>query len=863
MTKASEPLYKTGIFALFSLLGLVYTWPLASYFFEGIPYAYYPDPARKILYMLHGDHLQAYYHIGLLKLAVTGAIEWFSNPFEFATIFTPFRETTYFLPISIFYLPFSFISEPMAYNILVILSFGLCGLSMYLWVYQLTGSRLPALAGGFVFNFVPVRFVELLGGHPAGHAIFLVPLTLFFFDRAVSRRSAAYSAYGGLSAFALSVQYGYFAYYLLMFLIVYIPWRLIPSVWSSLNSGSEGKNQIRRLAVAGIPFALGLLAVVWNMLKFKSSVVGKSSFAGGRTMAEIKLYSPTLSALWDWQLGWSMYIGFALIAALAGLAFGLLSTQSKIKKRDALFFGVVFIVTYTLAFGATLDDTIPLYSVFYNYFPYFSFSRTPAKIMVLVVTVLSPLVGYSIVWAMTKPKAMVIAAILLAVVAVDYHPKANIGISLLDENNEIYRRVAKEADGKYVLDLPIWPGESSWSSIYIYYTLQSRVPSINGYSPVVSRAYIDNVFKKLWPLDSGDLTEKHMKILRDLNVGLIVFHEEAYPGKISAYPSSFALNQLLTSPYLTLIEKNEPLWLFKLNDKPGAAAKTKTTSPVGNFYQVDHLGAVNGERVKDPEASNGLAMAGFPKKEAKGELILNQGPYRTFPSGAYRAVFRIKSSDNDSAAPVAKIDVASDEGRIVIAEKVINASDFETSDRYQDFTLEFTLTPDKPWILEFRTYLMGRAPVFVDNVYIIRADQADPLLDFEAERMFYTGRIIEDREARGGKAIMSSPLRDPNDAMMIGPFRSYEAGDYTARLRLKSSPAGKDDLLAKIAVISRNENKTIAEREIYIGDLPAPDKYGEVALRFSLKRKDVIEFKVIYNGKSRFYADSVSIDPAP
>ncbi|VAX16306.1 hypothetical protein MNBD_NITROSPINAE03-671 [hydrothermal vent metagenome] len=423
--------------------------------------------------------------------------------------------------------------------------------------------------------------------------------------------------------------------------------------------------------------------------------------------------------------------------------------------------------------------------------------------------------------------------------------------------------MAEEADGKYLLDLPIWPGESSWSSIYIYYTLQSRVPSINGYSPVVSRAYIDNVFKKLWPLDSGDLTEKHVKILRDLNVGLVVFHEEAYPGKISAYPSSFALNQLLQSPYLTLVEKKEPLWLFKLNDKPGAMRKTKITSPVGNYFQIEFLGAVNGERVEDPEASNGWALAGFPGKETKGELILNQGPYRTFPSGSYRATFRIKSQDIDSGSPVAKIDVASDEGRIVIAEKVINASDFKTPDYYQDFSLEFTLTPDKPWILEFRTYLMGQSPVFVDSVYVIRADQADPLLNFEAERMFYTGRVIEDREARGGKAIMSAPLRDPNDAMMIGPFRSYEAGDYTARLRLKSSPAGKDDLLATIAVISMNENKIIAERKIYIDDLPEPDKYGEASLRFSLKRKDVVEFKVIFNGKSRFYADSVSIDPAP
>ncbi len=58
-----------------------------------------------------------------------------------------------------------------------------------------------------------------------------------------------------------------------------------------------------------------------------------------------------------------------------------------------------------------------------------------------------------------------------------------------------------------------------------------------------------------------------------------------------------------------------------------------------------------------------------------------------------------------------------------------------------------------------------------------------------------------------------------------------------------------------------NKNKKIAEREVYIHDLPRPGVYGEVPLSFSLPTKDVIEFRVIFNGKSKFFVDNVSIKP--
>ncbi|MBF0634756.1 MAG: hypothetical protein HQK85_08870, partial [Nitrospinae bacterium] len=72
-----------SVFLLFLALGLVYSWPLATHLRDGIPYGYDADPLYATAPMYEGDHLQNYYHFGLLKHAATGHIPWFSNPLEF------------------------------------------------------------------------------------------------------------------------------------------------------------------------------------------------------------------------------------------------------------------------------------------------------------------------------------------------------------------------------------------------------------------------------------------------------------------------------------------------------------------------------------------------------------------------------------------------------------------------------------------------------------------------------------------------------------------------------------------------------------------------------------------------------------
>lgn len=848
------------IFLFFAFLGVIYSWPLALHLFDAIPYSYDQNPTYKTAFMFQGDHLQALYHFMLLKDAALGYIDWFTNPYEFATVSQPPIMSTYFLPLSIICLPFLFISETLAYNIFIILAMGAGGLAMYLWAKELTGSSMAGFFAGIVFNVAPLRLVELFGGHPAGHAIFLFPLSLYFFDRAVKEKSLLCSGLGGASALVLALQYNYFSYYLLMFLLVYIPWRLIPPIRASFKEG-RGADEIKRLALVGVPFAVGIFATLGWMLYFKKKVVSTATFEGGRTMGEVALYSPKLSAIWSPGLDWSVYLGIPLCIALVWvLASPFLSNVRY--KRDTLFFGIVFAVTYILAFGVTLNGAIPLYSLFYEYFPYFNMSRSPVKIMVITISTLSILVAFFVAWSETiikwKTGMRLLVVGLLLLTVVDYHPRRDIGLSVLDRNNKIYELMASEADGKKSLNIPLWPGESSWSSIYQYYAVKNRVAMINGYSPIVSKSYIDQVFWPLFTVNSGDLDESQVKLLKKMGVGYIIFHEEAYPPKVSAFPQSMALKRLHMSPFLELAGEEAPLTLFRLTDNSPKELKTsEVTSPMGLLFQSESLVRINGKPEEDADAGNGVALV---YESAGGEKIINAGPYMTFPTGTYRVTFRVKVSDNSSSEPLVRLDVAGDQGRVVLAEKIIRGSDFTASDEYQDFSLEYTLYEGIAWQVEFRPYLLGRGKIYIDSVYVIFADRADPAWQYEAEQMYYTGKIEKDDDANGGLAVVSTPGRDPADVMMRGPNRVYEAGEYTARFRLKTQKINGTGIVAKISAYSVNTGKLLHSRDVMANDFKESWKYQSFTLPFSLRKKDVVEFRVYFSGTAKVATDSVTVE---
>ncbi len=450
--------------------------------------------------------------------------------------------------------------------------------------------------------------------------------------------------------------------------------------------------------------------------------------------------------------------------------------------------------------------------------------------------------------------------------AIDFHPKKDIGLCVLDEGNEVYQYIADTANDKPVLNLPIWPGESSWESIYQYYTIQSGVPMINGYSPLVPQKYTDNIFRPLWPMNSGDVAEKQVQLMRKLNVSYIVFHANAYPSKISAYSPYFAIRRLLASPYLKLVKKNDPLWVFRLVDN-SAKPKPENSieeiiSPVGILFQAEHQTRISGKPVEDKDASNGWTLLGDPKAKNAPDGILNAGPYLTFPSGDYKATFRVKVADNTVDKPVLKLDVAGQEGRAILASKVLNGTDFTNAGKYQEFTLEYSLANGEPWQIEFRTYISGPVPVSVDDIYVRFAKTEDPSYKYEAENLqYYSGRLLEEKDASGGEAILSTPGLNPAGIMVFGPGRMFGPGSYRALVRLKAKKTESKKPLITIAIISGATRKEMARRDITLNDIGVAGEYKQVPIDFTLSGKEPVEVQALFTGVTKVAVDAILFKP--
>ncbi|MDH4184718.1 MAG: hypothetical protein OEV92_10875 [Nitrospinota bacterium] len=847
-----------AVSAGFLALGAIFTWPLSIYFLSAITYGYDANPAYYTAPMYEGDHLQYYYHLGLLKYAVLGKIPWFTNPLEFATIYRPDWLFMYSLPLSAaLYLPFTLVSLPFAYNMFLMVAMVLSGLCMYLWTRELTGNRAAAFCAGVVFDFFPLRMVEILGGHPSGFIMFLVPLALYFFDRAIRRKSPFDGFFCGMAACVLAVQYNFFAYFLFMFLMAYIPWRV----------AAQGAREVRALIPAFIPMGAWFLAGIGWMYYFKKTMVEKSAMGHGRSWGEVENFSPPLWAAWNTSRGFEVYLGLAAIFALATLALLLLGKLADKKiRRDAIFFLLVFAGTYILAFGTSLNDSFPLYKLFYEYFPYFNLSRSPTKIMVIVILCLSALTAITMVWLLTleKRRAAALGGLFMLALLYDYHPGKPVGICLLDRDNPAYRFIAESGVKKPVLNLPIWPGESSWESIYQYYAIESGTPMINGYSPLVKEDYINHVFWPLAPMNGGDMAQEQLETVKALNVGFVVFHADAYPPKVGAFSPYFVLKRLTESPYLELALKKDPLWVFKLKPSPGPW-QPPGPSRLGSLFEAERLNWIGGQQAQDKDASKGWALRASPENKLEENGIINAGPYATFPAGEYQVTARIKvEGDLSGDGPVAALDVSGDQGRVILAQRDIMPADINAAGQYQDFELKYTLTPGKFWQVEYRLYLKGKATVWFDYAYVTAFGAQGPEDLFEAEDLrYYSGRLVEDQDATGGQAIRSMPGVNPADVMVFGPDTMFEPGRWRAIFRLKTERDAGYDALANIEARIGYQEEVVASRSVYTEQLGGAGVWGYASIDFTLSRKSTVDVSVQFTGAAPLLVDNVRLEKLP
>jgi Tol biopolymer transport system component len=130
-------------------------------------------------------------------------------------------------------------------------------------------------------------------------------------------------------------------------------------------------------------------------------------------------------------------------------------------------------------------------------------------------------------------------------------------------------------------------------------------------------------------------------------------------------------------------------------------------------YEAESAPRTTGESKEDSEASE--AQAVYAGEDDKAGFLV-YGPYKSYAPGKYVASFRLKTDRTAFQESVAVVDIATDAGKTILAQKELKGNDFLEDKLYQEFQIPFSLKESR--ILEFRVYFLDTGDLWVDKVTV-------------------------------------------------------------------------------------------------------------------------------------------------
>ncbi len=542
--------------------------------------------------------------------------------------------------------------------------------------------------------------------------------------------------------------------------------------------------------------------------------------AGGWAFRDVILFSPRLAEFADRAGGSALYPGVvACVLALVGLAAS--------PARGIAFVGALCAV---LALGSRAPQWIPLYRVAFEVVPFFGMIRQPTKFVAVAGLALALGAGWGTEVVRRRLGARLgtlAATAVLAGVLLDYRNLVPFGLSALPSENRVYSVVAERARGTNLLELPLWPGDSHYSSLYLYWALRTGVPTINGYSPFAPRDYVEKVDRPLETMNLGEMSEAQHRLLGELRVRFVTLHRDTFPPKVSAYPYRYSLALLRRNPNLEFVVDDRGAYLFALREGGYRPWEETAASPLGVFYEAESLLGTS-QRIAEEAASGGTLVRGSMTDPPFPAMF---GPRRTFPRGHYRAWFRLRGSG--------RLDVAASGGRQILVSAPVASADL--SEAVVDFEL------DRPQSLEFRAWPGWTGALDADWVLVEKTDRASDSVSGRIEAEDLPAQVlfdVEDPDASGGAfAIVGGPS---GTVVRDGPYRRFDPG------RLRVAVRGRGSAF-EVRVESAD-----GRRRFGIVSIPPSAGWTAVETEIELARAEVLCARIASSG-ARADADWVEI----
>ncbi len=595
-----------------------FAWPLPRHAATAIPFgATKFSAAGRNERMVPGDHLQLLYHLWLGQDMVFGRTPLFYNLYEFNTGDDEARRapSSYYVPFSLlFALGFHAGGMALGWNLAGLLA--LWGTYYFTWrlVRRYNRDEICAALAALPAITLPVLWINLGGGSPAGFAMMWLPALLWGLDLALREDRVG----GGLLAGGAILGASFCDMHVFFFGALLLPgWGLVailqrPGFWRRPWAAW------RRTGAALAPLAAGLaLAVGISQLIVAQRTQQTGGGNADRLVPEVALFTPTPAGLFSWQTHGvqdHIYLGYAILLLLALGAAAALALRRRLDWRLAvtgalLLAGITGVIL--LAFGPLGPADGLLFNALRKLAPPFRMVRQPAKIFCLMPVLLSAAAAVSfglMAGWWTRPWARRLAmAGLAALVVLDYRLQTRVLLCGLDPGQGAYQAVsasAGESGSPLALVIPLWPGDTHFSAIYQYYAMLYHIRLVNGYKPTLRKAYVEEIYAPLESINWGVLTEAQADNLQRRGVGYLILHEDLFPEKVSPLPAGHTLQQFLRNPRLRLIAQDGPVWAFALVPADAPAADPTSVLPEWPYaFTHRHL------QLEYPAHSNGVVMA--------------------------------------------------------------------------------------------------------------------------------------------------------------------------------------------------------------------------------------------------------------
>ena len=608
---------RTGAAAAIAAAALyaVFLWPVARHAATDIPRSSRisaADPARRVT-LAPGDHLQLLYHFQLVGQMTRGEIPPFANPWEFNLGEDPSTPDPYYAPFSLLYAALERPFGPAgAWNATQLASV-LVGALLLLALarrYAFVGEdgigpapegavSLVAFAATLAALSVPYRWETLAGGSPTGFGMAWVPGVALGLDIAVRDRRIS----GGLLAGVMLLLCYTTDLHCFLFAGLAAPlWCVVAALHAKSaedithaefaeSAESGGVSRVEpsfrgfvslcpcvSVLKALVPFAAcGAIAVA--IAHHLRRAYAATDAAGGRTIADLR--GPLWEALLDPTSGSLMapqfFLGWGLVLAI--VVAGALAIATLVRRRAA----AAALLLALAIFGAILlamSQRGPMQGIVLRavrkLVPPFRMVRQPIKVFCLLPTLLAPLFAWGVSSGTRGRYRDLRGIFLLALPVLCLVPVARsmrtATCVLPRDPSAAYAAAVADAQSRgetaRALVLPIWPGDSSWSSVYQYHAAATGLRMVNGYAAVKTPGYVEDVFGRFQTVTQGELTDDDLAALARYKVNTILLHEDAFPEKVSPAPVGATLRRLLAHPALEPIAQDGPVWAWRIKKAP-------------------------------------------------------------------------------------------------------------------------------------------------------------------------------------------------------------------------------------------------------------------------------------------------------